>query len=314
MNPAGAVPALATVLATIVLGPSSPTTPPGAEPPTIVVDRARAAPGDRVTVRLDRWPAGTVSIEICGNGGRRGSADCAVQTAVQTYVRPSGTGVTSVTVTAPPVGCPCVVRVTALGGTTSGTVPLAVAGLPEQPVEPVTPAGSSGVARLRVTGVEVIGGRSWPALFGGPAERVLFVTVRNDGVAPAVDPAVAVTLGRGSQPTGFVPPPLLGTLDPGEQRVLRLPITIPAPTAGGYTVRGQVDGADQPARFVVTVTTYPWGLAAIAAVLLGVLVVAELRRARKVPRRPGWTRPREVDPLAGNPSSAGSGGVRGRVR
>lgn len=289
MNSAGPAPALVAMLAAVVPGPSSPTTSPGVDPPAIVIDQAGPALGDRVTVRLDRWPAGTVSIEICGNGGRRGSVDCAVDAAVQTYVRAAGTGVATLTVTAPPVGCPCVVRVTAVNGRPSGTVPLAVTGIPAQAVQPGTPDGSSTAARLRVTEVEVTGGRSWPALFGGPAKRVLLVTVHNDGTAPAVDPAVAVTLGRGDEPTGFVPPPLLGTLDPGEQRVLRLPITVAAPAVGGYTVRGEINGSDRPARFVATVTTYPWGLAGIAGALLGALAVIELRRARRASRRQAGT-------------------------
>ncbi|WP_329110158.1 hypothetical protein OG792_14765 [Micromonospora sp. NBC_01699] len=281
------VPALALVTAVLTAAlpaPATPAAPPAGTTPVIAIDRDRTAPGDRVLVRLGGWPAGTAVIEICGNGARRGSADCAVHAGVQTYVPTAGTAHATLTVTAPPVGCPCVVRVTGLSGRISGTVPVVVAGISVLPAPPEAGHGLSATADLEVTRVTVTGRWSWSDLFAGPAKRTLLVEVRNNGAVPAVEPAIAVTLGRGAEPTGFVPPPLLDTLDPGEQRTVRLPVTIGAPAVGTYTVRGEV-GSDRPARFSVTVATYPWGLVGVAAVLVVILALVELRRARRASRR-----------------------------
>ncbi|MEV4627375.1 hypothetical protein AB0J90_13895 [Micromonospora sp. NPDC049523] len=275
-----------TVLATTVLAPATPTASPTGSMPMISIDRDRAALGDRIMVRLSGWPAGTAALEICGNGGRRGSADCAVHDSVQTYVSTSGTATTTLTVTAPPVGCPCVVRVTTLNGNLGGTVPVVVAGATAPTVPPEFVDSPPGTATLEITRVAVTGQWSWSALFGGPAKRLLLVDVRNNGAVPVVDPSVTVTLGRGAEPTGFVPPPLLATLNPGEQRTVRLPVAIGAPALGRYTVRGEAGGPERPARFSATVVTYPWGLVGIAAALVVGFALTELRRSRRPAGRP----------------------------
>ncbi|MGW4460745.1 hypothetical protein [Micromonospora sp. NPDC004704] len=307
------VPALmfvTTVLATAVLAPATPTASPTGSAPVITIDRDRTAPGDRIMVRLGGWPAGTTAVEICGNNGRRGSADCAVHDSLQTYVSTAGTATITLTVTAPPVGCPCVVRVTSLNGSLGGTVPVVVAGVTAPPVPPETMAASPGVAAIEVTRVAVTGDWSWPALLGGPATRILLVDVRNNGTAPVVEPAITVTLGRGANPTGFVPPPLLDTLQPGEQRTVRLPMTIGAPAVGSYTVRGEVGGPDGPARFSATIVSYPWGLVGVAAVLVAAFALAELRRSRRPARRPAT--PAHPRPASAPPTPPGPGAVDGR--
>ncbi|MFI6760858.1 hypothetical protein ACIBF5_17165 [Micromonospora sp. NPDC050417] len=274
------------MLSAAVVAAPTPGPSPTPGPPRIVVDQARPAAGDRITVRLTGWPVGPVSIELCGNAGRRGSVDCAVHASVQTSVAAAGAAAATLTVTVPPVGCPCVVRVTTIGGGTSGVVPLTIEGVPVTELPDQGGEEPDDRAILRVTRVEVSADRSWPALFGGPAARTLLVGVRNDGTAPVVDPSVTVSFGRDAEPTGFVPPPLLGTLRPGEERVIRLPLTIPAPAVGHYTVRGEIDGIGRPAGFSATVATYPWGLVGVAAGLIGLLALVELRRPRRVRDRP----------------------------
>ena len=68
--------------------------------PQVTVDADSATVGERTLVRLAGWPAGNVLVEVCGNEAARGSADCAVASAAQTYVPDSGDSVVRLTVTA----------------------------------------------------------------------------------------------------------------------------------------------------------------------------------------------------------------------
>ncbi|MEV7229744.1 hypothetical protein AB0M79_22360 [Polymorphospora sp. NPDC051019] len=284
--------AVAAALGTPVAAAAEPT----AGPPTIGIDRAEVAVGAQLTVTLTGWPAGLVNIELCGNAGRRGSADCAVTSAVQVAVTGNRPARTRLRVAAPPAACPCVVRATSLDQGTSGTVPLSVTGGTAPAAAPTTETGTVPAAKLVVTELRVSAQPSWSSVFGGSARQLLVATVRNDGTAPAVEPAVSVTLGRGDEPTGFVPPPLLDTIAPGEQRVVRLPFTIPAPAVGRYTVRGEIGGLSQPVVFSATVRNHPWGLPGLGVAL----AVAWYVRSRRRPLRPAEPVPAgPVDPADG---------------
>ncbi|GAA2362445.1 hypothetical protein GCM10010170_058540 [Dactylosporangium salmoneum] len=87
--------------------------------------------------------------------------------------------------------------------------------------------------------------------------------VRSIGTATASVPAVTVTVGRGERPAGFVAAPPFDELGPGQEREYRVPVTIPAPAYGTYTVHGQITATGWPAgpsaAFHAVTTTQPWG-------------------------------------------------------
>lgn len=233
--------------------------------PTVTVDRAQAAPGERLLVRLAGWPAGTVTIELCGPAG------CAVDAGAQTYVPRSGAGGAPLAVTAPPGGCPCVVRVRSLDGAATATTPVSVTG-----ASATTAWESSGVSDPVLTTVEV----EDDAWLGWPTRRTLVLHLRNDGAAPA-PVALSVTAGRGSAPTGFVPAPRQPDLAPGEARTVRVPVDVPLLPLGRYTVAGEVTGAGSTTRFTATTATYPWFLPGLLGLLVTALAVREIRFKRK---------------------------------
>jgi hypothetical protein len=282
------------VAAMLALAPSA---------PTVAVDRTTVAPGDRVLVRLTGWPAGTATIEVCG-AAAAGSAGCAIDASVQTYVSAKGVGGAPLTVVAPPGGCPCVVRVTALAGGATATTPLTVTGAPVTVTggvpapAPVTGDASAVPAPARVTGgapvvtgVAVEREGSWPAWFGGPARRTLVLRVRNDAPAPAAV-ALSITAGRGTAPTGFVVPPDVPDLAPGGEREIRVPVSLPAPAVGTYTIAGEVTSAGHTARFAATTDHHPWGIPALLAALLAALSLPLLRPPLSRLRPPlSWLRP-----------------------
>jgi hypothetical protein len=254
-------------------------------PPQVTVEPDTVTVGDRLTVQLAGWPAGNVLIELCGNRGAGGSTDCAVASSVQTHVPDSGAAAAVLPVAAPPVPCPCAVRVRDLPGAVTAAAPIAVAGAPTGAVDPREPGslpGGGGAPQRgaggesQVTDVSVSGGWSWPALFGGPARRTVTFTVDNPGGTPVTEPQLMLLLGRGDHPTAPVDAPDLESVPPGGHRTYQVPVTLPAPTFGTYTVRGEVAGA----AFLAETTTYPWGLTiALAALVAATVLFRLLRRA-----------------------------------
>ncbi|WP_024934816.1 hypothetical protein [Actinomadura welshii] len=248
--------------------------------PTVQADRAEARVGDTVTVDLAAWPPGNVLVELCGNGGARGSADCAVAAAATTFVDANGRGTAMVTVVRPPVGCPCVISARPVTGGRARTVPLAVKGVPTLPATRRGNASAAPARDLAVSGVRVSGGGP-AAWFGGPAERTVTFTVRNTGTAPVTDPPLALAAGRGDRPTGMLEAPRIGTLQPGAQRTYTVRARLPAPAFGRYAVAGEVTGVDRPVRFTARTSSYPWALPALIALAAPAVLARELRRGRR---------------------------------
>ncbi|MFI0482864.1 hypothetical protein [Actinomadura sp. 9N215] len=252
--------------------------------PSVEIDRAEARVGETVTVDLAAWPAGNVLIELCGNGGARGSADCAVAAAATTFVNPQGRGTAMITVVRPPIGCPCVVSARPVAGGRARTVPLKIDGVPVLTAAQRRTVSAGPGRDLTVSGVRVSGGAPSAAWFAGPAERTVTFTVRNTGRAPVADPPLALAFGRGAEPTGVLDAPKIGTLAPGQERTYKVEVTLPGPAFGRYTVVGELTGVDRPARFTAHTSSYPWALPALLALAVPATVVRELTGKRRPAR------------------------------
>ncbi|MDG4764042.1 hypothetical protein O7632_07975 [Solwaraspora sp. WMMD406] len=297
------------VLALVLLAGAAglPSTPASAAQPQVRVDPATAAVGDRLTVTLTGWPAGNIQLDVCGNQADRGSLDCATLAAHHRHLAGPDPVTTSITVVAPPVACPCVVRARSLDPAATGAATGAVTG------DPVTGVASLGIVglvvpaapvdpdpgQLRITGLTVRpAGWDWPALFALPSRLLVEVDLHNDGPATAVDPRLAVLVGRPGQATLIVEPPQVPVLAAGERRAVRIAVPVDAPVYGRYAVHGQLDWAvgpgghagipyaGTPVVFVAETERYPWGWAALAGVLLLILLarqVVGLVRDRRQP-------------------------------
>jgi hypothetical protein len=255
---------------------------PGA---SVELDRDEVKIGQTVTVRLSGWPSGNVSVELCGNEGRRGSADCAVTSSATTHVNAQGGGSVLLNIVKPPVGCPCVVSARPVGGGTPRTVPITVKGAGTLTAAERAQA-SSQTPSLTVTRVALEGGGPVTAWLGGSAERTFVYTVRNDGQVAVTDAPVTIMSGRSPDPTGLVTAPAMGTLNPGEERTFRVPVRFGAPALGDYQVTGRIEGLPREIVFTAETSSYPW-----AWPLLGLLFVAgrtarDLRRGPEEPQRP----------------------------
>ncbi|MEU4569426.1 hypothetical protein [Micromonospora sp. NPDC023956] len=266
---------------------------------TVTLDRTGARPGDRVLVRLAGWPAGTVVIQVCGTG----AAGCAVDSSVQTHLSGTGLGGAALTAAVPPGGCPCQVRVTTLDRRLTAAAPLALTG---EPGARPAPAGEHrATVPPVVTAVAVERDPGWWSRLGGPARHTLVVRLRNDGGAPAAV-TLSVTVGRGDDPDGFVPPPTVPDLAVGEERAVRVPVPLPALAFGTWTVEGRVVTAGVAAPFRASVESRPWGPTVLLGVAVVVLLAVELLRRRP---RTGRTRAAEG---SGAPGPAGDRPARPR--
>jgi hypothetical protein len=249
--------------------------------PRVTLDHPSAAPGGVVAVRLDGWSPGTVTVGVCGNDARRGSEDCALIGDEAIAVRRTGTAVVDLTIVAPSVPCPCVVRATESGTGASRTAPITLIGVPTGPA--LDPVVAIGADQVDVHGV-IESRDSWTqTLFrslAGPSTKTLVVTVHNRGRTPVRGLRIVAQVGRSATGGSPLAARSLATIAPGADVVLRIPVHLSAPAFGVYQVAGAVYGPATPARFEVDTSNDPWGLELLAPVLLFAIARRVRRRER----------------------------------
>ena len=146
-------------------------------------------------------------------------------------------------------------------------IPFVVSGHPVgTPPDPVLPS-----ALLTVTEVDLQGDTSILSWFGAAPQKQLVITVRNEGDAVALEPEIAVGVGK-SEDVEPQPVVLEGlSLDPGETESVTVDVTLPFAAFGDYQVIGQV-GQAEAGTFSTVWSSYPWGLVALN--VIGLLLLA----------------------------------------
>jgi hypothetical protein len=243
----------------------------------VVLDRAAAAVGDEIGVGLAGWPAGPAQIELCGNGGLHGTADCDPMGAAAAQVRGDGKGQGHLTVRRPVGGCPCVVRVSQATSGAAATVPILIEGA----VATVDEQGRPALIRsVDVASATISADEGAAALVGADVGRRVSVVVRNTGNVALTGVTVTGSVhGRGAADRP-VPGPAPFDLAVGTERVVEFGFDLPAPAFGDYRFVGRVDGGDEPVEFSVATSATPWGLINGAAIVLAAFAVLAVRRAR----------------------------------
>jgi len=261
-----------------------PSAPATATAPQVAVAPADAPVGAPVSVTLTGWPTGTVQLEVCGNQARRGALDCATGSARQLYVADPQPVAAQLTVAAPPVACPCVVRARALAPDTEDAVAVPVTGTAAIDVTdltaPVAPAGPDR-AGLRLAGVSVAPAeRNWSALFALRGEIAIDVDLRNDGTAEVGAAQLSLLTGRPGRATSVVEATDIAPLPAGQATTVRIVVPVDGPLYGRYAVLGRLTtaemvGGSAAMGFEVQTERYPWGWAALAGLLILVLLVRQ---------------------------------------
>jgi hypothetical protein len=241
-----------------------------APPPTLVTTAAPVSTGQSVAVTGENWPASSlVNLEICGNDARNGSADCAVASAQIVGATPTGTLSGFLQVTAPPSLCPCVVRGTSQASSQIATTPLTISD-----VGTALPGDAPGIPivtrQVEVVGATIRDEGGFGGWFGLAPERTLVFALRNTGDVAVKDAEIALAVGKGDDPTGFVEPPELGTIEVGQQATYEVPVDIGPLAFGEYHVVGEITGLTEPVEFTASTTHWPWAL-----ILIPVIAVAQ---------------------------------------
>jgi hypothetical protein len=261
-----------------VLAPSGPGYAAGRVPtPTLVVGVSSGKLGDLVPAALEHWPAGLLTVSVCGNAGRRGSEDCDLRSAF-TVNMPAGGGTrVQVALVRPPVDCPCVVRAATQTNEIVRVAPVAIDGVPEGSGTP--PAATSVAAGGLVVRARIVDDGSLTDAFGVGVTRTLRLTLDNRG--PSATPPLQVTggVGRDVESGEAFSSRQLATIPAGARRTITIPIELSTPAHGDYAVFGTVYGLDAPVRFHRGTSADPWALE--LAVPLLVLVVARVVRRRE---------------------------------
>lgn len=129
------VPPVVAIVATLLGLPSVAQAVPSVTGPVVKLNHSEVAPGDLLLVTIDGFEAPTVTIATCGNEARRGSADCDMVDSKGVRIEETGSPtVTKAGVFAPPVGCPCVIRVSSQTNDEVVVVPITLLGHPFEPV------------------------------------------------------------------------------------------------------------------------------------------------------------------------------------
>jgi hypothetical protein len=248
--------------------------------PTARAETTDVALGQLVRVQGSNWGppgSGVVQVVVCGNDAVNNSADCDLADTAEGAIRAGGTFFTGITIHAPPRPCPCLLRVYSTASYVDVKIPIRIAGVPS--ATPVAAPGSQ--RRLSLSHVGISGSGPMLSWFGAAPIRRVHFDVTNAGDVSLTNPPIDVTWGSGSNPAGFIAPPQVGVLAPGQTRRVSVAIPMHAVSLGTYTVVVKASpvggqGATAPAQS----TIIPWGwIAILLLVALGVILAR--RRARR---------------------------------
>lgn len=247
-----------------------------------------------------------LQVAVCGNLGLNGSADCD-QAAARTTFTGDGSFAVNLPVAMPPTPCPCAILAFAPAIPDLVTVPFTVIGAPV--ATPAAPPPAFEQKTLTVENAKLEGSGDWQSWFGAATTRDLAFTVHNTGTTPVDDPPLVLTAGKGNDPEGVVTPPRIGHIEPGARRTIRASVPVDTLSVGSYTVKGRIGNAGAAETFRAHTTIYPWGLFALAILLLLALlfwIVNGLRgrvAARKARKRAARTPEPTVELVTASPDA-----------
>ena len=257
--------------------------------PAVAVNPGEAAPGGgNVTLTVDGFTSPYVTISICGNESRRGSADCNMAASVGVEVPQDGTPlVLQIPAVAPPADCPCVVRVVGRDSIEIALAPLVITGHPVGPV--VDPPVGGPLVSVSVSTREAPEGAldALRSQLGGPTTYEVTVTVRNRTTSPLKQVRLSGSAGRGSDDNIATlvldDPGLIAVGQTWQQTVIA---KVPAPSFGAVTWRVAASGAGPAVVTTKSTRHRPTLLVVLALVVvlnLGLLAI-RWRVRRRVAR------------------------------
>jgi hypothetical protein len=255
--------------------------------PVVVLDGDEFAVGDDLVMTMTGFEAASyVTIAVCGNQARRGSADCNM--IASQGVRLNGDDaptLAQMSVAAPPVPCPCIIRVSSQSFDEVAIAPIALVGHPSGPLVGGPSPNDPLVAVTISARAAPHGAIEWArSSLGGPTTYEVTVTVKNLTTEVLRRVAVSASVGRGADDSvARIALGGPGEIGPAQTRREVVSVEVPAPTFGGVTWRVAASGAG-PAVNATKVTHHrPTLLIVLVTALvldLMFLVVRSWRRRR----------------------------------
>ncbi|WUR01720.1 hypothetical protein OG202_20075 [Streptomyces sp. NBC_00310] len=267
-----------------------------ADKPTVKLSKSQAGTGGSVTVTGDGWrPKAILMVLICGQsvpsrGVPGGTDTCANGDGRAVTADDKGDFRRELPVAEPPVPCPCVVHVSTITGPKAAAdAAFQVAG---HSVEPLPREASGGRLSL-LTDSRLTGSSGLLTWFGAPPARELVLTVGNVGTSPVKDPVFQVGTSHGVFAPQWEEQRWRGTIQPGREARITLPVDLAAGAHGDYTVSLEYGGrvlTEQPWS-----VGRPWGVTLFWLMLslvvpaalfrIGMAVVDRVRPGREAPGR-----------------------------
>ena len=248
---------------------------PAANGPSVTLSDTRVRPDEFVIVTIDGFTARSVTISVCGNQGLRGSADCNMAASDGLGLDRDGSSTQAqMPLAAPPVPCPCVVRVASSLTDEVATTPVTLVGHPVAPV--VAPEALGTPVEIEMLAVPQHDG--WASAvrssLGGPTSYVVTVTVTNRSSVAIDDLSLS---GQAVNDGDFLTALELdrpGRLGAGDSFSQQVEVELPAWSFGEVTWSVTVIGPGGPRTVMGDTSSRPTLLVvAIVLLVLDVMVV-----------------------------------------
>jgi hypothetical protein len=275
-------------------GPST-TAPVGSGPaatgssttgPSVALDRTDVKPGEHVVLALNGFTTRSVTISVCGNEDRRGSSDCNMAASQSVELQQDGIPtVAEIPVAAPPVPCPCLIRVSSRLNDEVAIAPFTLTGHPVAPVVGGPDLDDPLVAVTITAHAAPHGPLDWiKANLGGSVPYQVTVTVKNITTEPLNHVTVFGSAGRNADDQmvvlTFDDP---GEILPGQTWKQVVPASIPAPSLS--KVQWTVVASRAGPWVTATVTTRHRPVLLLSLSMLFVLDISFLLIRRRMRRR-----------------------------
>ena len=259
--------------------------------PHIELDKTTVSPGDAVIVSMYGFTAPQVTLAVCGNLAKRGSSDCNMSASQSDSVRPDGElTLSQLFVQAPPVPCPCIVRVSSSTNDEFAVTPIDILGHPVAPVADIT---NGPLIEVELDAERVPGSLSDTVgtAIGRSTEYDIAVSVRNITTETLSNVVIRGSGGRSFEDEAatlhFDQP---GPIDPGQTWSQTVRAKIPAPAIGKFTWTVDVSGAGETVEADQVTRSNPillYTLIGILVIDLIVLAVRLMTRGRRRRKRAG---------------------------
>lgn len=245
--------------------------------PAVVPARDGVRPGQQVQLTITGFESRWVTISVCGNESRRGSADCDMKSSFNNEFDDAAMRLLF-TVTEPPVDCPCVIRAVGREVSEVAIAPFEVVGHPVGDL--VDPPVIGDLVAVGVTarpvGESAIG--SLRASLGGPRRYEVTATVRNVSNVPLSQVRLVGSARRSGDDdlvrVDFDDPGFVAVGQTWQQTVV---VDVPAPTFSAVTWVAEVSGAGPIVTGTETRRDRPWLLIVLVLVAAGSLALMLLR-------------------------------------